>query len=248
MTIMPVNENSLMVYFANQASPETADRIAAVLPILHAELEQYLVDLIPSYTSILVTFDLMAIGQRDFTALIKKALSIAEQQYIETNASPMIELPVYYGPEVSLDADTLCRHTELDFDQIISIHASTIYRVYAIGFAPGFAYLGNTDSRIHIPRKQTPRAQVPKGSLALADQQTAIYPKVSPGGWQIIGRTPIDLIDYQRENLTVFEMGAKVKFTPINRDEFLVLGGRIAEEEYRRAELRAAAKPVWEVA
>ncbi|MGR2769140.1 5-oxoprolinase subunit PxpB [Photobacterium sp. GSS17] len=248
MTITPVNESSLMVYFANQASPETADHIAAVLPVLRAELGQYLVDLVPSYTSILVTFDLMAIGQRDFTALLKQVLSTAEQRHSETELSPMIELPVYYGPEVSLDADEICRHTGLDFDQIISIHANTIYRVYAIGFAPGFAYLGNTDSRIHIPRKQTPRAKVPKGSLALADQQTAIYPKASPGGWQIIGRTPIDLIDFQRENLTVFEMGAKVKFTPITRDEFLALGGVIEEEEYRRAEMRAAAEPVREVA
>ena len=108
---------------------------------------------------------------------------------------------------------------------------STKYRVYAIGFAPGFAYLGNTDKRIEIPRKQTPRLRVPAGSLAIADRQTAIYPKQSPGGWQIIGRTPISLIDFQRENLTVFEMGAQVSFTPIDKATFLDTGGVLLPEE-----------------
>ena len=114
---------------------------------------------------------------------------------------------------------------------VVNIHVSATYRVYAIGFAPGFAYLGNTDKRIEIPRKQTPRLKVPAGSLAIADRQTAIYPKQSPGGWQIIGRTPISLIDYQRENLTVFEMGAQVSFTPIDRATFLDMGGVLLPEE-----------------
>lgn len=240
MTITPVNENTVMVYLADQTSPETADQIAALLPILRTQLGNYLIDLVPSYTSILISFDLMAIGLRDFTQQLKRLLNEAEQQQHQHSPSPLIELPVYYGPEVALDADELCRHTGLDFEQIIDIHASTLYRVYAIGFAPGFAYLGNTDPRLHIARKQTPRAKVPAGSLALADQQTAIYPKASPGGWQIIGRTPVDLIDYQRENLTLFEMGAQVRFTPISRARFLALGGVFTEEE---AALAASSDP-----
>ncbi|UXI04320.1 5-oxoprolinase subunit PxpB [Photobacterium sp. TY1-4] len=241
MTITPVNENTVMVYLADQTSPETADQIAALLPILRTQLGNYLIDIVPSYTSILISFDLMAIGLRDFTQQLKRLLSEAEQQQHQHSPSPLIELPVYYGREVALDADELCRHTGLDFEQIIEIHASTLYRVYAIGFAPGFAYLGNTDPRLHIARKQTPRAKVPAGSLALADQQTAIYPKASPGGWQIIGRTPVDLIDYQRENLTLFEMGAQVRFTPISRARFLALGGVITAEEATLAASRTQA-------
>ncbi|GHA09763.1 5-oxoprolinase subunit PxpB [Oceanisphaera arctica] len=248
MRITPVNENTVMVYFADRTSPETADNIAAICPLLRAELGQYLIDIIPSYTSILVTFDLIAIGLRDFSRMLKRVLAHAEQMQHQAGLSPMIELPVYYGPEVSLDAEEISRHTGLDFKQIIEIHASTVYRVYAIGFAPGFAYLGNTDSRIQIPRKQTPRAKVPKGSLALADQQTAIYPKSSPGGWQIIGRTPVDLIDFERDNLTMFEMGARVKFNPISREEFLALGGVIETDEYARVSDAAATMPVREVA
>ncbi|OIN08068.1 5-oxoprolinase subunit PxpB [Oceanisphaera psychrotolerans] len=240
MTITPVNENTVMVYFADHTSPETADNIAAACPQLRAELGQYLIDIVPSYTSILVTFDLVSIGLRDFSRLLKQVLARAEQMQHQAGQSTMIELPVYYGPEVALDAQAISRHTGLDFEQIIEIHASTVYRVYAIGFAPGFAYLGNTDARIHIPRKQTPRAKVPKGSLALADQQTAIYPKASPGGWQIIGRTPMELIDFERDNLTMFEMGARVTFNPITRAEFLALGGVIEADEYARVSDAAA--------
>lgn len=243
MTITPVNENTVMVYVADRTSPETADKIAAICPLLRVELGQYLIDIVPSYTSILVTFDLVAIGLRDFSRMLKQVLDRAEQMQHQANQSPMIELPVYYGPEVSLDAEDISRHTGLDFEQIIEIHASTVYRVYAIGFAPGFAYLGNTDSRISIPRKQTPRAKVPKGSLALADRQTAIYPKASPGGWQIIGRTPVELIDFERDNLTMFEMGARVKFNPITRAEFLALGGVIEADEYARAADQATRRP-----
>jgi inhibitor of KinA len=108
---------------------------------------------------------------------------------------------------------------------VIALHSSIIYDVYAIGFAPGFAYLGNVDKRIAMPRKETPRQKIFKGSVGIADQQTAIYPSDSPGGWQIIGRTPISLIDYNDDKLTKFETGDKVKFNPISRADFIDMGG-----------------------
>ncbi|WP_295890698.1 5-oxoprolinase subunit PxpB [uncultured Vibrio sp.] len=234
MKVSAVNENTIMVYFSESVSPDVAAKIANAVPLLQSRLGQFIIDIIPSYTSIMVSFDLVSIGMRDFSALLQSALleSGDTSRLAETKT---IELPVYYGREVALDADDICAHTGLSFDEVVKIHSSTSYRVYAIGFAPGFAYLGNTDKRIEIPRKQTPRFKVPKGSLALADRQTAIYPKQSPGGWQIIGRTPLDLIDFERENLTVFEMGAQVKFTAIDRQTFLDMGGVLFPEEIERA-------------
>jgi KipI family sensor histidine kinase inhibitor len=230
MKISAVNENSVMIYFSEKVTPETAKTIATTVPIIQAQLKDCVVDIIPSYTSVLLAFDLSVIGLREFMqrlhSCLLKSHTASEQSKIKT-----IELPVYYGREVALDADEICRHTGLTFEEIIEIHSSALYRVYAIGFAPGFAYLGNTDSRIQIPRKQTPRLKVPKGSLAIADRQTAIYPKQSPGGWQIIGRTPINLIDFERENLTVFEMGAQVSFTPIDKATFIRMGGELTPEE-----------------
>ena len=231
MKICPVNENSIIIYFSDAISVETADKIGRVLPVIQQELGQYLIDIVPSYTSILISFDLMAIEFRKFEQALSTLLKNAEYAQTHQAETPLIELPVYYDPEVSLDADEISSHTGLSFDEIVRIHSSTHYRVYAIGFAPGFAYLGNTDERIAIPRKKTPRLKIPACSVALAERQTAIYPKESPGGWQIIGRSPINPIDYQRENLTLFEMGARVKFNPISKATFLEMGGVISPEE-----------------
>ncbi|MDV5169753.1 5-oxoprolinase subunit PxpB [Photobacterium rosenbergii] len=230
MRMLPVNENTIIVYFSDTVSPATADRVAAALPVIQSHLGQYVVDIVPSYTSILISFDLVTIGLRNFSLQLQRVLAECDNS-ISNRQVKTIELPVYYGPEVALDADEICAHTGLTFDEVIQIHVATTYRVYAIGFAPGFAYLGNTDKRIEIPRKQTPRLKVPTGSLALADRQTAIYPKQSPGGWQVIGRTPISLIDFERDNLTLFEMGAQVSFTPIDKATFLDMGGVLLPEE-----------------
>ena len=231
MRICPVNENSLIIYFADAISPETADKIGRVLPAIQRELGQYIVDIVPSYTSILISFDLMEIEFKHFEQALQSILDNAEFAETGQAETPLIELPVYYGSEVSLDADEISAHTGLSFEEVIRIHSSTLYRVYAIGFAPGFAYLGNTDERIAISRKKTPRLKIPARSVALAERQTAVYPKESPGGWQVIGRCPVDPIDYQRENLTLFEMGAKVKFNPISKETFLDMGGVISPEE-----------------
>lgn len=231
MKICPVNENSIIIYFSDVVSVETADKIGRVLPDIQRELGHYLIDIVPSYTSILISFDLMAIEFRAFEQELRTILENAEFAQADLAEAPLIELPVYYGPEVSLDAEEICAHTGMSFEEVVSIHSSTLYRVYAIGFAPGFAYLGNTDKRIAIPRKKTPRLKIPACSVALAERQTAIYPKESPGGWQIIGRSPINPIDYQRENLTLFEMGARVKFNPISKTTFLDMGGVLSSEK-----------------
>lgn len=229
MKISAVNESTVLVVFSDTVSPETADIIAQSVAMINQESDLFVIDMVPSYTSILITYDLTRIELRSFMSRLHHCLHQDNNSGQLLLSSVVIELPVYYGPEVSLDAEDISRHTGLSFDEVVSIHSSQEYRVYAIGFAPGFAYLGNTDSRIHIPRKSTPRLSVPAGSLAIAEQQTAIYPKSSPGGWQVIGRTPVNLIDFNRDNLTVFEMGAKVTFRPISREEYLTMGGELPE-------------------
>ncbi len=229
MKISAVSEASVLVVFSDMVSPDTADIIAQSVAMIEQESDLFVIDMVPSYTSILIIYDLTRIELRSFMSRLNLCLQKSNECGQLSSSSVVIELPVYYGKEVSLDAEEISRHTGLSFDEIVSIHSSQEYRVYAIGFAPGFAYLGNTDPRIHIPRKSTPRLSVPAGSLAIAEQQTAIYPKSSPGGWQVIGRTPINLIDFNRENLTVFEMGAKVIFKPISREEYIAMGGEISE-------------------
>jgi KipI family sensor histidine kinase inhibitor len=162
-----------------------------------------------------------------FKTLLESVLNTNSVSTAALDSEKIITIPVYYGPEVALDIELIAARASLSIDAVIDIHSSTIYDVYAIGFAPGFAYLGNVDKRIAIPRKETPRKKIAKGSLGIADQQAAVYPAESPGGWQIIGKTPVVLIDYSSERLTQFEVGNKVKFLPVDREAFIGLGGVI---------------------
>ena len=138
-------------------------------------------------------------------------------------------MPVYYGPEVGLDLDEVCDYSGLSRDEVVRIHSEQTYRVYAIGFSPGFAYLGITDQRIALPRKATPRQKVPTGSVGIAGSQTAIYPSATPGGWQIVGRTPQKMIDWDSDSLALVAVGDKVRFRSIDRQQYLELGGSLDE-------------------
>jgi inhibitor of KinA len=227
MKIHPVNENSVIIYFADQVCPESADKVSRVYHLLKTELGGVIVDIIPSYASILLSCDLRKIGLRAFIDYIHCFLIKIAHHSCDSVKVKRITLPVYYGEDVAWDHQEISDYTQLPFSEIIALHTAEIYRVFAIGFAPGFAYLGNTNPLMAMPRKASPRKSVPKGSVAIADQQTAIYPEQSPGGWQIIGRTPVDLFDPTKPNLSKFEMGAEVRFEAIDRETFLAMGGHI---------------------
>ncbi|TVO36750.1 5-oxoprolinase subunit PxpB [Vibrio algivorus] len=225
-----ISENTIMVYFTNTIDAETSEKVTQALYALQNSLGNFILDAIPSYHSILITVDILQTGMSDFQQQVEVLLNQSS-----STARPLphleIELPVYYGEEVALDAAEICAHSGLSWPEVVEIHSQTSYRVYAIGFALGFAYLGNLDSRIQMPRKSTPRTRVPKGSVAIAEQQTAVYPKASPGGWQIIGRTPISLVDFERENLSLFYIGAQVRFKAISRQQFIDMGGDLNTSE-----------------
>jgi KipI family sensor histidine kinase inhibitor len=141
----------------------------------------------------------------------------------------VVELPVYYSLESGPDLAVIAKQSQLTIDQIIEIHQAQEYRVYAIGFAPGFAYLGEVDERIAMPRLSTPRLAVPKGAVAIADKQTAVYPNISPGGWNIIGLCPIDMFDASATPIMPVNVGDKVKFKAISKEEYLTLGGELSK-------------------
>ncbi|MGJ8581760.1 MAG: 5-oxoprolinase subunit PxpB [Psychromonas sp.] len=227
MNINVVNENSVIIYFSDAISIETADRIAYASHLLRAGLATMLSDIVPSYTSILLSCNLRKTGLQGFVIAVKKVLEQIEAHHLETPPAKQIILPVYYGEEVALDHAEVSAHADLDFSEVVKLHTSECYRVFAIGFAPGFAYLGNTPASMAMPRKTSPRATVPKGSVAIADQQTAVYPRSSPGGWQVIGRTPVNLLDLSQDNLSLFSVGGQVRFKAIDRGTFLEMGGEL---------------------
>ena len=225
MDIVRLSENTVIILFEQTINHDNFTIINRMTHSIKATLSGVIIDVIPSYASIHITFNLIKISGSEFNVALKKVIAECEDHSIEQVQAKIIEIPVYYGQEVALDLSYIAQKANLTEQEVIDIHASKIYDVYAIGFAPGFAYLGNVDDAIACPRKETPRDKVAKGSLGIADQQTAIYPASSPGGWQIIGRTPLQLIDYSSEQLTQFSTGDKVKFNPISKPDFLAMGG-----------------------
>ena len=134
---------------------------------------------------------------------------------------------MYYGLDVGLDLEMLAEEKNLQVQEVIDLHVKELYSVYAIGFAPGFAYMGQIDERLATSRLANPRKSVPKGSVAIADRQTAIYPLQSPGGWKILGRTPKAMFDVCYDGLSLLHVGDKVRFEPISKEQFLMLGGEL---------------------
>lgn len=189
-----------------------------------------LIDLIPSYTTLLVQYDPRLL--RPEQARLKLQGLLGELSPTESsNAGSLRELPVWYEPTVGPDLSRLAEKNALSVDELIELHAGTVYQVFALGFAPGFAFMGSVDPRLEAPRLDTPRPKVYAGSVAIAGRQTAAYPSQSPGGWNLLGRTPIVLFDHGREQMSYLQVGDRVQMVPINKQEFLRLGGDSTPQE-----------------
>ena len=160
--------------------------------------------------------------------IIREAKQSVHNRNFETS-NKTVQLPVYYGEEAGPDLNRLAANAGLSIEQVIKLHQSIEYRVYAIGFAPGFAYLGEVDERIAAPRLSTPRKKVPKGAVAIADRQTAVYPAQSPGGWNLIGLCPTDMFNPHGDPIMPVSVGDKIQFIEINREQFLKLGGQLPQ-------------------
>ena len=219
-------ENSLIIYFDDRASDRNSALIAETVNTLKASIGCFIIDLVPSYASLLVIYDSLLTDHHLMKLEIEKSLKkIASTE--SSNNGTLVELPVYYSPESGPDLQSLSKLVGLSTREIIELHQSIDYRVYAMGFAPGFAYLGEIDSRIAAPRLQTPRLKVPAGSVAIADRQTAVYPCQSPGGWNLIGLCPETMFDMAKTPPTPIKVGDRVRFQQVTRREYMALGGEI---------------------
>lgn len=189
---------------------------------LRAAFGAALVDLVPSYTTLMLHYDLERLDDGQARALIRQALHDLEPASSEGTA--LHRLPAWYDAAVGPELALLAERSGLGVAGLIERHSRHEYRVFALGFAPGFAYLGLVDPALAAPRLATPRQRVPAGSLGIADRQTAVYPAVSPGGWNLIGRMPIPLFD-REQGRSLLQPGDRVRFEPVERAEFLRLGG-----------------------
>jgi KipI family sensor histidine kinase inhibitor len=218
-------ENALMLYLGEETSPAVAARVQAATGAIESALGDHLIDMVPSYASILILYDPMATDHLSVAHRVR--LAVEQLEAADSSGGRQVVLPVYYAPEAGAGLEALAQRAGLSPEQVIELHAGTEYRVYAIGFAPGFAYLGQVDERIAAPRLATPRLKVPRGAVAIADRQTAVYPAVSPGGWNLIGRCPIRMFDPSATPTMPVAVGDRVQFEPIDRNRYLALGGEL---------------------
>ncbi|MGK0500176.1 MAG: KipI family sensor histidine kinase inhibitor [Oceanicoccus sp.] len=216
-------EAALIVYFGEQTSVEVSAQVQAGAQQLRTALADRLVDLVPSYASLLVIYNPLLLNHLDALKQVREALQNANDT--QTQEGQVVTLPVYYSEQSGPDLAALAKRAELSVEQVIEIHQQQEYRVYAIGFAPGFAYLGEVDERIAAPRLQTPRQKVPVGAVGIADRQTAVYPAQSPGGWNLIGRCPQRMFDPAATPTMPVQVGDRVRFRAIDQQEYLTLGG-----------------------
>ncbi|MDH1552712.1 MULTISPECIES: 5-oxoprolinase subunit PxpB [Pseudomonas] len=214
--------DSLMVRLFERIDEANMPWMLAASQCLRAAFGQHLLDVVPSYTTLMVHFDLPPAEAR---ALIAQALDGLQPD--AGSAGRRHEIPVWYHASVGPELPVLAARSGLTEGEVVRLHSEREYPVFALGFAPGFGFMGLVDERLASPRLSTPRKRVAAGSVGIAERQTAAYPAVSPGGWNLIGRTPVRLFDHEREGYSLLQPGDRVRFVAVTRDEFLALGGDV---------------------
>ena len=223
ISINDASENSIIVYFGSETSDSISNQINAFCIHMKTNYQTYIIDLISSYASVLLIFDVPNISHSEIKRIVRASLAKLEKSSKKSGLSEekqVITLPVLYGGENGPDLSKIAKNAGISEREVISIHESKPYLVYAIGFAPGFAYLGEVDPKIASPRLETPRQMVPKGAVAIADRQTAVYPAESPGGWNIIGICPIPMFNSLSPPYMPVSVGDTVKFESIDENQF----------------------------
>ena len=221
--LFPMGDQALIVEFGDRVDPALSAHIAAVAQRLRDSHPIGVFDIVPAYTTLALHYDPAAVGAgtSPYEALAETVGTWLKTQSVETSpAGRVIEIPVCYGGAFGEDLEALARSRGLSADEVIAIHSGSHYYVHMLGFVPGFAYLGGLDARLATPRRDTPRPRVPAGSVAIAGEQTGVYPLDTPGGWQIIGRTPLQLFKPDALPPSLLSAGDTVRFVPISAQEF----------------------------
>lgn len=217
----PLGEGGALVRLADEIGRDAHERVRAFCAKLEQQPPPGLIEYVPAYTTVALYYDPLRV---DYEDVRDAAQRIAAQRSNATVTVPnVIEIPVCYGSEYGPDLEAVAAHHGISPDDVVALHQGAEYEVWMLGFAPGFAYLGGLPERIATPRRATPRVKVPAGSVGIAGAQTGVYPFDSPGGWQLIGRTPLRMFDPTRSPPALLEPGDRVRFRAITPAEFEAL-------------------------
>ncbi len=222
--VNPMGERAILIQFEPNISVETLQKVLFFKELIEEKFLEVIDEVVSAYSSLLIkyTFTIEDVyGELNRLEMLLKTANIRE-----INNSHVFHLPVCYEEEFGLDLEEISARNSISKNDIIRLHSQPVYTVYFTGFLPGFLYLGGLDERLHISRRNEPRLQVKKGAVGIGEKQTGIYPKTSPGGWQIIGNSPVELFQKDRNPPCQILAGDKVKFVPVSRAEY----DRISEE------------------
>ncbi|HYO22394.1 MAG TPA: 5-oxoprolinase subunit PxpB [Flavisolibacter sp.] len=229
-TIFPLGDSALTIHFGNKIDDQANEKVLQLFTLLqHAS--PLIKDVVPAYSSLTVYYDAAVLHKSKkpaFETIRDMVVPLLETERTLTQRGRRLTIPVCYAKKFAMDIEEMATQKNISVEALIETHTAAKYRVYMIGFLPGFAYMGKVHEKLITPRRKQPRTVVPAGSVGIAGEQTGIYPLSSPGGWNIIGRTPLKLFDANRNEPVFFQPGDEVKFYSITEDEFENYQGRIA--------------------
>jgi KipI family sensor histidine kinase inhibitor len=215
------SDQSLLVYFRSQITLEANEKVRRLLRLLELEPVAGVRNLHPAYCSLLIKFDALGMAHDELEAMLRRYLNRLDE--VKLPEPRRVEIPVCYSGEFGPDLAEVCKLLGMTETQAIELHSSVEYLVYFLGFVPGFAYLGELPKGLTTPRLAAPRKRVPAGSVGIAGNQTGVYPFATPGGWRLLGRTPIKMFQAERDGLSLLSIGDRVRFTPISPERFAAL-------------------------
>jgi len=222
-------DHGLVVEFGDQIHPELVEQVRTLMVALRERPIPGILETIPTYRSLLVRYNPLQIRVQALQRHIEDLLQQEKQQIVPAFVT---EIPVCYGGEWGPDLERVAEHAKKSIQEVILYHTSADYLIYMLGFTPGFPYLGGLPQEIACPRLATPRTAVPAGSVGIAETQTGIYPMVSPGGWQIIGRTPLRLFDPSKEEPVLLQAGDYLRFAAVTEEEYQEIAEKIEHNQY----------------
>jgi len=218
--IYNIHDQAITIEFAQEISESTNMRVIALQHAIESNPFKGLIECVPAYGSLTVYFSANVSSSEVRLLLSDLSAQVSDTVHGSSLFGKKICIPVCYDPSLGVDLPWVSSHLNLSLEEIISLHTSFSYRVYMIGFIPGFPYMGTLPEQLEVPRKQTPSLKIPMGSVAIAGKQTGIYPAEVPGGWQVIGRTPLKMFDPFSSPCSFLNAGDLVQFNPITLDAF----------------------------
>ncbi len=227
-------ESGLIVDFGNVIDETVNTHVRTLASLLAESSVEGILEIVPAYRSLLVCFDPLVVGRRRLLEVVADLLpACASFEVPFRHQARVVNVPVCYGGEFGPDIHYVAEHCGLTVGEVVTAHSGPLYLVYMLGFTPGFPYLGGMAARLATPRLEVPRVRTPAGSVGIADRQTGIYSIASPGGWRIIGRTPLKLFDPHGERPFLFEAGDRLRFIPVGEAECREIRSQIDEGVYR---------------